>query len=289
MPRLFLRLVLAALLAEGLLFTLAAKDYESFLKPLFEQNCVKCHGGEKTKGKVNLKEIATKADFLAKPELIKELIEVIDFADMPPEDEEQLSDEEREKTVLLLKDFMRQAVAGAKQDKPRLSRLNRFQYNNSLKDLFRIRTDVFELSEKMMTRHDNYLLSADQKIPDRVRASAKNRPKGFREVRPFPKDLRAAHGFDNQTDQLTLSPLLLDTFLKLSVSILQSPDFNDKTVARQYDKALLKLFRECGNNKNLLTAKLAHYPVKKRKIAIKRLEHPDFQKSRRIKLNQNLF
>ena len=48
MPRL-LRLVLAALLTEGLLFTLAAKDYESFLKPLFEQNCVKCHGGEKTK------------------------------------------------------------------------------------------------------------------------------------------------------------------------------------------------------------------------------------------------
>ena len=230
MPRLFLRLVLAALLTEGLFFTLAAKDYESFLKPLFEQNCVKCHGGEKTKGKVDLKEIATKADFLAKPELIKELIEVIDFADMPPEDEEQLSDEEREKTVLLLKDFMRQAVAGAKQDKPRLSRLNRFQYNNSLKDLFRIRTDVFELSEKMMTRHDNYLLSADQKIPDRVRASAKNRPKGFREVRPFPKDLRAAHGFDNQSDQLTLSPLLLDTFLKLSVSILQSPDFNENTV-----------------------------------------------------------
>ena len=81
-----------------------------------------------------------------------------------------------------------------------------------------------------MTRHDNYLLSADQKIPDRVRASAKNRPKGFREVRPFPKDLRAAHGFDNQSDQLTLSPLLLDTFLKLSVSILQSPDFNENTV-----------------------------------------------------------
>ena len=229
MPRLFLRLVLVALLTEGLFFTLAAKDYESFLKPLFEQNCVKCHGGEKTKGKVDLKEIATNADFLAKPELIKELIEVIDFADMPPEDEEQLSDEEREKTVLLLKDFMRQAVAGAKQDKPRLSRLNRFQYNNSLKDLFRIRTDA-ELSEKMMTRHDNYLLSADQKIPDRVRASAKNRPKGFREVRPFPKDLRAAHGFDNQSDQLTLSPLLLDTFLKLSVSILQSPDFNENTV-----------------------------------------------------------
>ena len=126
-----------------------ADEFNSFLKPLFEQNCVKCHGGEKTKGKVNLKGIPTKADFLAKPELIKELIEVIDFADMPPEDEEQLSDEQRDRTVLLLKDFMRQAVAGAKKEKPRLSRLNRFQYNNSLRDLFGIQTDVFELSEKM--------------------------------------------------------------------------------------------------------------------------------------------
>ena len=220
-------LVLLALSSSSIAF---CDQFNSFLKPLFEQNCVKCHGGEKTKGKVNLKEIETKADFLAKPELIKELIEVIDFADMPPEDEQQIADDQRDKTVLLLKDLMLQAVAGSKQHTTRLSRLNRFQYNNSIRDLFAIQTDIFDLSEKMMTRHDNYLRSATQKIPDLVRASPKKRAKGFREVRPFPKDLRAAHGFDNQTDQLTLSPLLLDSFLKLSVSILQSPDFNDKTV-----------------------------------------------------------
>ena len=135
-----------------------ANDFNNFIGPFFEQNCVKCHGGEKTKGKVNLKEFSNKADLLAKPELIKELIEVIDFADMPPEEEEQLSVEQRDRTVLLLKDFMRQAVAVAKLEKPRLSRLNRFQYNNSLRDLFGIRTDIFELSEKMMTRHNNCLL-----------------------------------------------------------------------------------------------------------------------------------
>ena len=46
----------------------------------------------------------------------------------------------------------------------------------------------------------------------------------------FPKDLRASHGFDNQANQLTLSPLLLDAFLRLSVSITESPDFNENTV-----------------------------------------------------------
>ena len=71
--------------------------------------------------------------------------------------------------------------------------------------------------------------------------------------------------------------------------LLEDNDFNDKKVAQQYDQALLKLLRECSNNRHLLTAKLSQYPVKKRKIALKRVEHPDFQKSRRIKLNENLF
>ena len=205
-------------------------SFNQTIAPLFEQNCVKCHGGEKTKGKVNLMEIRSQADILAKPELIKELIEVIDFGDMPPENEQPLSEEQRTATILLLKDFMRQAAADAKRKKPRLSRLNRFQYNNSLRDLFRIESDLFELSEKMMTRRTKYLQTSAETIPQVVRASAYHRDKGFREVRPFPKDLRAAHGFDNQSDQLTLSPLLMDTFLKLSVSIVESPDFNERTV-----------------------------------------------------------
>ena len=66
-----------------------ADEFDQFLKPFFTKNCVKCHGGEKVKGKVNLKEIANVKQFLANPELIKELIEVIDAADMPPEDEPQ--------------------------------------------------------------------------------------------------------------------------------------------------------------------------------------------------------
>ena len=209
-----------------------ADEFSSQLKPLFAQNCVKCHGGEKTKGKVNLKELSSAKDLLAKPALIKELIEAIEFADMPPEGEGELSDEERRKTVAALKGFMSEAVSVKGADEPRLSRLNRFQYNNVVRDLFRLNKDVFELPEKMMTRHQNYLLTDERKIPDQVRVACHSlKPlAGFRNVRPFPKDLRAAHGFDNQTNQLTLSPLLLDSFLKLSVSILESPDFNEKTV-----------------------------------------------------------
>ena len=111
--------------------------------------------------------------------------------------------------------------------------------------------DIFELPEKMMIRQANYLNSQDRKMPDKVRvvSNSRNSAPGMKDVNPFPKDLRAAHGFDNQQDQLTLSPLLLDSFLKLSVSILESPDFNRKTVGKW-----TQLFEAPENNQSLETS-----------------------------------
>ena len=48
-------------------------------------------------------------------------------------------------------------------------------------------------------------------------------------VAAFPQDLRAEHGFDTQADHLSLSPLLMESFLKLSRSIVDSPDFHEKS------------------------------------------------------------
>ena len=209
-----------------------ADDYQDFLKPLFAQNCTKCHGGEKTKGKVNLAEIATADQFLARPALIKELIEVIDANDMPPEEEQPLGEGARLRLLDSLKAMLRKSAGDGEADQLQIRRLNRFQYNNVVRDLFDLDRDVFALPEKLMTRHDNYLRTSPDKLPDQVRVACNSLSPagGLSGVKPFPKDLRAAHGFDNQANQLTLSPLLLDAFLKLSVSILESPDFNPSHV-----------------------------------------------------------
>ena len=191
---------------------------------------MKCHGGDKVKGKVNLKEIGNARQFLGKPALIKELIDVLDAGDMPPEDEPQLKPADRAELLTTLKAMLRTAASGqaAKRNPPR--RLNRFQYNNAVRDLFQLNRNVFALSEKLMTRETIYLNAP--KMPDRVnaRSHALNPSGGLTEVKPFPQDLRASHGFDNQANQLTLSPLLLDAFFRLSVSIIDSPDFNENTV-----------------------------------------------------------
>ncbi len=210
--------------------TYAADDFQQKLRPLFAHHCVKCHGGEKVKGKVNLKEITSAKQFLGKPALIKELIDVIDATDMPPEEEPQLKHADRVELLATLKVMLRTATTGhvARRNPPR--RLNRFQYNYTVRDLFRLNRDVFALSEKLMTRQTIYLNAPTMPARINARSLAINPTGGMSEVRPFPQDLRASHGFDNQANQLTLSPLLLDAFLRLSVSIVESPDFNEKTV-----------------------------------------------------------
>ena len=111
-------------------------------------------------------------------------------------------------------------------------RLNRFQYNNTVRDLFGLKLNVFALPEKLMTRHGDYLSGDSHALPMQVKVESRAlRPEaGMTNVRPFPKDSRASHGFDNQADVLTMSPLLLDAFFRLSVSIIESPDFTEEKV-----------------------------------------------------------
>ena len=221
-----------ALSLAGAISLHAANDFNSFLQPLMAKSCVKCHGGKNLEGEVNLKRVASTKQLLADPKLIDKMIDALDSRDMPPEDEPQPSDAERTKAIAVLKSLLRQATSAGTAARSPVRRLNRFQYNNSVKDLFRLKLDVFPLSEKLLTRHSKHLLSQSGKMDARVEVScdALNPKEGLKLVRAFPKDLRATHGFDNQANQLTLSPLLLDSFLKLSVSIVESPDFNANNV-----------------------------------------------------------
>ena len=86
--------------------------------------------------------------------------------------------------------------------------------------------------------------------------------------------------------RLTFS--LIDTDPKYHI-LLKKVDLHDQATAREYDQALSALLRECGGKKDTLAAKVMHYPIAKRRVLLERLEHPDFRKSRRVRLNQNVF
>ncbi|MCA9173815.1 MAG: DUF1588 domain-containing protein [Planctomycetales bacterium] len=202
------------------------------VRKLLAAKCVRCHGEDEANAELNLEPLSTAAALLAQPKAIQRVLKAVEANNMPPEDEPQLAPEERRQLLTNLRQLLRQSTAGQHGGGTPLRRLNRFQYNYTVKDLFQLSRDPFALPEKLMTRHDNYLARPTERLPNELRvASLSLRPEpGLEGVSPFPVDLRAEHGFDNQASQLTLSPLLLDAFLRLSVSIVESPGFNEQTV-----------------------------------------------------------
>jgi hypothetical protein len=211
--------------------------FRDILQPAFQKSCVKCHGRDsKVEGKVNLFELKSADDLVTNPMLVRDLVDVLESGYMPPEDEPPLAPETRKQLLVQLQDVLRVAVRAQKSPPGTpIRRMNRFQYNNAVQDLFQLDVVVFPLPERMLREHGNYFRPETGKMPQRLKAGS--RPLGKSQliekrlagVTPFPQDLRAEHGFDNRGDHLSLSPLLLESFLKLSRSIVESADFNPKT------------------------------------------------------------
>ncbi|PAY16236.1 hypothetical protein CKO51_27650 [Rhodopirellula sp. SM50] len=213
----------------------AASDADAFAKtlaPALKQHCVKCHGAnDEIEGDVNL--LAVRAEGLSQnTELARGLIDVLDLEEMPPEDEPPLDPKLRRKLVAELKAILRAAVAEKKAfAHTPIRRMNRFQYNNAVIDLFDLKCIVFTLPERMVREHKGYFQPETGRMAEVV--SVGSRPLGKSQlieprlagVAAFPQDLRAEHGFDNRGDHLSLSPLLMEAFLELGQSITQSPDF----------------------------------------------------------------
>lgn len=206
--------------------------FSNVISPALQKHCVKCHGAtEDVEGGVNLKKLRS-GDLATNLELLGRLIHVLDLKEMPPDYEPELEPKLRQQLIEELR-RMQQAAASKKQGSPHtpIRRMNRFQYNNAVIDLFDLKCTVFTLPERMMREHGGYFQPQTGKMADVVTVGS--RPLGKSQlieprlggVAAFPQDLRAEHGFDNRGDHLSLSPLLMEAFFKLGQSIPQSPDF----------------------------------------------------------------
>ncbi len=210
---------------------------ESDLTGFLVTNCVDCHARGDANGDVVLEVSGDDGHVLNDAVLLDRVLNEIANGTMPPSDVSEVSTAQRKAVVVSIKSRLVELVKDIPEETVPISRLNRFQYNNTVRDLFEIDRDVFALTEKLMVRETDYLdvLGSDLaswQLPSEVKAqsSAVAQRAGMKAVKPFPKDLRAEHGYDNQASQLTLSPLLLDSFFKLSVSIVESEDFNKESV-----------------------------------------------------------
>ncbi|MDG2469404.1 MAG: hypothetical protein P8M80_09015, partial [Pirellulaceae bacterium] len=179
--------------------------FEKIIAPAIQTHCGKCHGEkENPEGDVNL--LRLKSNKLSgNVGLIQDLINVLDFEEMPPEEEPKLDPKLRRQLVNELRAVLAALVAkGESHTQSPIRRMNRFQYNNSVIDLLDLKSNVFTLPERMMREHRGYFQPATGKMADVVTVGS--RPLGKSQliekrlagVAAFPQDLRAENGFNNR-------------------------------------------------------------------------------------------
>jgi len=167
-------ILIATLVAFAASPAIGADPYAYDLQSAFAQHCIKCHGRDgKVKGKLDLLKLTDGAALTGNPDLIQDLMAVLDEGEMPPESEPALNAKVRQQMLGGLKKLLHAALAGDKQfARTPIRRMNRFQYNNSVRDLVKLNVDVFALPERMMREHGNYFDPASAGCPRRSRSAA---------------------------------------------------------------------------------------------------------------------
>ena len=107
---------------------------EPQLEQFFAQNCVKCHGPEKQKGKVRLDRPVDA--LFADEELLETLAAVLEAGEMPPKEAPQPKAEAVAEVVQMLQ----KRILAQRPVNP-LKRLTRAEYTNTIRDLFGVDFD----------------------------------------------------------------------------------------------------------------------------------------------------
>jgi len=176
-----LAIILLALASAFLLPSFSAADetqpplFGSQAKPFLAKYCHECHGMEKQKAKVNLEQYPADARIIESRKFWEKVHEMILNRDMPPEEELQPTEEEREAMVQFLEMELAKFDCSGPVNPGRvtLRRLNRNEYRNTVRDLMGVDLDPTE---------------------------------------EFPTD-EVGYGFDNIGDVLSLPPMLMEKYL----------------------------------------------------------------------------
>ncbi|MFN3240492.1 MAG: DUF1592 domain-containing protein [Planctomycetota bacterium] len=153
-------------------------DYHKEIEPLLAKYCFRCHGDRKQKGDMQLNVLDPEMKTPADGEGWHAALDVINAGEMPPEDEDQFSAEERRKVVAWMTDSLKRAADRQKGERTVvLRRLTREQYTNSLQDLLGVSIDF---------------------------------------AQTLPEDGKAKNGFSNNGEVLQASQLHLDNYQQIA-------------------------------------------------------------------------
>lgn len=176
---------LLALLIAKSLFAQAKPvvDYDKEVKPFFAKYCNGCHNADALEAGVRTDHSQVDDVFINDRENWLKVYDMLRFKAMPPEEAEQPEDAERDLVAIWLDQNLNSVDCDKVKDPGSVTirRLNRLEYNNTIRDLFGIQ---------------------------------------FRPADDFPSD-DVGEGFDNIGDVLTLSPLLMEKYLNAAEQVAE--------------------------------------------------------------------
>ena len=138
-------------------------------RAFFKSYCTECHGEEKQKGKMRLDDISLRVDDLKKADQWAKVLNSLNSGDMPPEDAKQPDQNAKADFLDALSQTMVLARKGlSNQDGDiTMRRLNRREYQNTLRELLGVNLDVSGLppdggADRFDTVGSSLFMSPDQ-------------------------------------------------------------------------------------------------------------------------------
>ncbi|MDA7928773.1 DUF1592 domain-containing protein [Mariniblastus sp.] len=203
-------------------------EFDRIGKPFLDNYCLDCHDGVDGEGGVDLSIFQTSDDVNGSLSLWGNVLRQVESGRMPPEGNSRPSIEE----VSKLSGWLMDAVSNRFHPEPesgRIRRLNRAEYENTIRDLFRVPRSCFNNNSKIIQTND-YFQPATGKMPRYVLAvscfwNSRERYSDLPGVSTLPVDPPVEHGFANDQSSLSLSPLLMESYLEISNSLLNNDEF----------------------------------------------------------------
>lgn len=203
-------------------------EFASIGRPFLENYCLDCHDGVEGDGGIDLSLFHTSLDVEKSLILWGNVLRQIESGRMPPEGNPRPSVEE----VSGLSSWLMNSMANMshlEQRREQMRRLNRAEYENTIRDLFRLPRSCFNNNSKIIQTND-YYQPVTGIMPRHVLAvscfwNSRERYSDLPGVSTLPVDPPVEHGFSNDQSSLSLSPLLMESYLEISKSLLNSSEF----------------------------------------------------------------
>lgn len=143
----FFQLTFLCPLAAGAMQMAVDTDgYDSRVKPFINKYCIKCHGLENSKGELTLNRLNVELASGRNLERWEEVLDAIKGGEMPPEDERQPGEAEREAVADWIDKRLRMFAEKAGGESPITTarRLTNFEYENTMRDLLGVDLNLIQ-------------------------------------------------------------------------------------------------------------------------------------------------